>query len=118
MKFLIDAQLLPVLKFVFQASGHEAIHSLDLPLKNATPDAVIRDVAKAEAYVVVTKDTDFYYSHLLTGSPAKLVLIRTGNIQVKPLKVLFEKHLDTLIQLLETHNFVEITSEALEIGSR
>jgi predicted nuclease of predicted toxin-antitoxin system len=34
MKFLIDAQLPPVLKFVFRAHGHDAIHSLDLPLKN------------------------------------------------------------------------------------
>jgi len=31
----------------------------------------------AEMRVVVTKDTDFYYSHLLHGRPWKLVLVRT-----------------------------------------
>ncbi len=115
MKFLIDAQLPPVLKFVFQAYGHDAIHSLDLPLKNDTPDTSIRQIAQAEGRVVVTKDTDFYYSHFLTGSPVKLVLVRTGNIRVKPLKALFENDMGRLIRLLETHDFVEITGEALEI---
>ena len=116
MNFLIDAQLPPVLKLVFQAHGHDAIHSLDLPLKNDTPDSVIRQIAQEEGRVVVTKDTDFYYSHQLAGSPAKLVLVRTGNIRVKPLKALFEKHLERLILLLGDHDFVEITAEAVEIG--
>lgn len=33
MKFLIDAQLPPVLKFVFSNRGYEAYHTLDLPKK-------------------------------------------------------------------------------------
>ena len=34
----------------------------------------------AEMRVVVTKDTDFYYSHLLHGRPWKLVLVCIGNL--------------------------------------
>jgi predicted nuclease of predicted toxin-antitoxin system len=29
--------------------------------------------------VVVTKDTDFYHSHVLQRKPWKLLLVRTGN---------------------------------------
>lgn len=116
MKFLIDAQLPPVLKYVFQAHGHDAIHSLDLPLKNETPDGSFRQIAGLEGRIVVTKDTDFYFSHLLTNDPAKLVLVRTGNIRMKPLKALFEKHFERLISLLEQHDFVEVTGESIEIG--
>lgn len=38
MKFLIDAQLLSVLKTVFQEEGFEALHTKDLPNKNITSD--------------------------------------------------------------------------------
>jgi predicted nuclease of predicted toxin-antitoxin system len=43
MKFLIDAQLPQ--KFVgwLQEQGHDAIHTLDLPRKNATPDSKIEE---------------------------------------------------------------------------
>jgi len=43
MKFLVDAQLPRRLVFRLQESGHEAIHTLDLPLGNRTPDSLIND---------------------------------------------------------------------------
>jgi hypothetical protein len=62
MKFLIDAHLPPGLRAVFQAAGHDAIHTLDLPEQNASRDGVLNEISMAEMRVVVTKDTDFYYS--------------------------------------------------------
>ena len=41
MKFLVDAQLPRRLVYRLQEAGHEAIHTLDLPLGNRTPDRVI-----------------------------------------------------------------------------
>jgi predicted nuclease of predicted toxin-antitoxin system len=38
MKFLIDAQLPPSLRQVFIMNGHDCIHTLDLEMKNETPD--------------------------------------------------------------------------------
>ena len=38
MKFLIDAQLPQKLVGWLQEKGHDAIHTLDLPRKNATSD--------------------------------------------------------------------------------
>ena len=67
MKFLIDAPLPPSLRGVFQAAGHDAIHTLDLPDRNASRDGLLNEISMTELRVVVTKDTDFYYSHLLLG---------------------------------------------------
>jgi predicted nuclease of predicted toxin-antitoxin system len=38
MKFLIDAQLPVRLSHLLNAMGHDAIHTKELALKNATPD--------------------------------------------------------------------------------
>ncbi len=38
MKFIIDAQLPPSLKYLFRDKGFECIHSLDLEDKNFTTD--------------------------------------------------------------------------------
>ena len=80
MKFLIAAHLPSSLRGIFQAAGHDAMHTLDLPERNASRDGAINEVSMSEQRVVVTKDTDFYYSHLRHGRPWKLVLVRTGNL--------------------------------------
>jgi len=38
MKFLVDAQLPRRLAYRLQDAGHDAVHTLDLPLANRTPD--------------------------------------------------------------------------------
>ena len=80
MKFLVDAQLPRRIARELAASGHEASHTLDLPLGNRTPDADIAALAAREGRVVVTKDSDFVTTFLLHGLPPKLLLISTGNI--------------------------------------
>ena len=69
MKFIIDAQLPPGLRQIFRAAEHDAIHTLDLPDQNAARDSALNTVSLGEQRVVVTKDADFYYSHLLHGRP-------------------------------------------------
>ena len=80
MRFLIDAHLSPGLREVFRNAGHDALHTMDLPQQNASRDGVLNEISVSEQRVVVTKDTDFYFSHLLHGRPWKLVLVRTGNL--------------------------------------
>lgn len=41
MNFLLDAQLPRRLVIKLQAAGHDAIHTLDLPSGNRTPDNLI-----------------------------------------------------------------------------
>jgi predicted nuclease of predicted toxin-antitoxin system len=106
MKFLIDAQLPPVLKFVFHQNNYPAIHTLDLPKLNDTSDSEINTLAMSDDYVVVTKDKDFYNSFLLNRQPKKLVLVKTGNTSIKELKTIFEINFQLLISALEINDLV------------
>ena len=69
MKFVVDAHLPPGLCILLQAGGHEAIHTSQLSAQNRTTDEALNALSLAEQRVVVTKDTDFYYSHVLHGKP-------------------------------------------------
>lgn len=69
MKFLIDAQLPRRLAHRLRQEGFEVIHTLDLPLRNRTPDSVINELSVRDQYIVVTKDEIFL---------ASLVEIETG----------------------------------------
>jgi predicted nuclease of predicted toxin-antitoxin system len=70
------------------AAGYNAIHTLDLPNGNRTPDEQVIKVAERDQRVVVTKDADFVDSHLLRRRPSKLLLISTGNISNQDLEAL------------------------------
>jgi len=72
------------------ALGHDAIHTRDLPAQNTTGDERINVISLREKRVVISKDLDFYYSHILQQKPWKLLLIRTGNIRTQDLKQLFQ----------------------------
>lgn len=115
MKFLIDAHLPPSLRVVFHAAGHDALHTLDLPDQNASRDGMLNEVSMTELRVVVTKDTDFYYSHLLHGRPWKLVLVRTGNLGLKATKQMFETHLPTIEAALQTCTLVELDQQTVSV---
>jgi predicted nuclease of predicted toxin-antitoxin system len=65
MKFVMDAHLPRGICDLLKKGGHDAIHTLDLAAQNRTTDSVINILSVNEQRVVITKDTDFYYSHLL-----------------------------------------------------
>ncbi len=115
MKFLIDAQLPPALKFVFLNRGYEAYHTLDLPRQNDTSDQEILVLAEKEGYVVITKDKDFYNSFVLKHQPKKLILVRVGNIRIKDLKAVFENNFDKLLHLLNYKDLVIVGIDRIDI---
>ena len=108
MRFLVDAHLPRRLCAVLEQRGHDAKHTLDLPAENATKDGVINQLSLDEQRVVVSKDSDFFYSHLLQGRPWKLLLVKTGNISVRELRVLFERNLPAIEAAFQTHTLVEV----------
>lgn len=108
MKFLVDAHLPPSLCKVLTQHGHDAIHTLDLPAENATKDNVINQISVNKERIVVSKDSDFFYSHLVLGRPWKLVMVKTGNISTQDLCALFERHVSELETALTQHSLVEI----------
>jgi predicted nuclease of predicted toxin-antitoxin system len=115
MNFLVDAQLPRLLAIRLAELGHPARHTLDLPCGNRSADHDIAAMADREDAVVVTKDADFLDSHLLVGSPARLLLVSTGNISNRQLLDLFEAHTDRIVASLTQASLVELTRTDLVI---
>ncbi len=115
MKFLVDAHLPPGLCALLQAAGHDALHTSQLPAGNQTPDSSLNERSLLEHWVVITKDTDFYYSHLLQGKPWKLVLVRTGNMRARELKSLFGRHLPAIVTALDKTSLVELDRQSVRM---
>jgi predicted nuclease of predicted toxin-antitoxin system len=115
MKFLVDAHLPPSLCTLLQAAGHDALHTTQLPARNQTPDQVINELSLKDQRVLISKDTDFYYSLLLQQRPHKLLLVRTGNMGTRELRALFQKHLPAITQALENNSLVELDHTTVQI---
>ena len=115
MKFIVDAQLPRRLAAELAGSGHDAIHTLDLPTGNRTSDGDIIALATRENRVVVTKDNDFVTSFLLRGMPSKLLLISTGNISNEELSRLMASNWRVLESALAKHDFVELSGSSITI---
>ncbi|MDT5122801.1 MAG: hypothetical protein QOC96_2283 [Acidobacteriota bacterium] len=113
MKFLIDAQLPRRLLSRLREAGHEAIHTLDLPLGNRTPDSIINELSIRDGYVVVTKDADFVNSFHLHRRPHKLLLISTGNIRNSDLESLLMSNLESIAGNFDHFAFIEINRAAV-----
>lgn len=89
------------------------MHTRDLPAQNRTRDGAINDLSLREQRVVITKDTDFFFSHLLQGRPWKLLLVRTGNIGARDLRALFDRNLPAISAALQTHSLVELDRQTV-----
>lgn len=115
MKFLVDAQLPRRFCGWLTEDGHDAVHTLDLPHGNRTTDNEILDVAEREQRIVVTKDDDFVQSLLITGRPAKLLLVSTGNIANIQLERIVRGHVLEIAGAFEAASFVELGRESLTV---
>ena len=115
MKFLVDAQLPRRLAAWLAAAGHDAIHTLDLPAGNRTPDAAICALADQEGRVVVTKDEDFVHSFIVEGRPARLLLVSTGNISNADLYALVQTSLPDVARAFAECRYAQLTRDALVI---
>ena len=113
MRFLVDAQLPRRLCHRLRERGHDAVHTLDLPQGNRTPDVVINELSVAEERVVVTKDSDFVESLIVQDVPYKLLLVSTGNIRNSELEGILIQNLDAVVAGFETHVFIEIDRTAI-----
>jgi predicted nuclease of predicted toxin-antitoxin system len=108
MKFIIDAQLPRRIAYTLRSAGHDALHTLDLPRQNTTPDAEILTIAEQDQRIVVTKDADFVETFVLSRRPPKLVIIATGNIRNAELESIIVAALPALVTALETNNYLKL----------
>ena len=113
MKLLVDAHLPRALCAILIERGHDAIHTSDLPTGNTTPDEQLNDVSVAEDRIVISKDTDFFYSHVLRGRPRKLLLLRTGNMGTAQLCELLAGYWPQIETGLDMHTLLEVGRQSV-----
>lgn len=70
---------------------------------------VINELSIKEQYIVVTKDSDFVESFLLSREPWKLFLVATGNIGNNELETLFLANVKTVVDGFEVFDFIELS---------
>ena len=115
MRILVDAQLPRSLVRPLKELGCDILHTLDLPAGNRSSDHVKSSIADRDQRVVFSKDADFVRSHLLRGTPARLLIVATGNIGNQDLAALLLRVLPELIRLFESHVLIELSQKALVV---
>jgi predicted nuclease of predicted toxin-antitoxin system len=113
MKFLVDAQLPVKLCEILHSVGLEAVHVDTLPHGDESSDRDISVFADHQDLIVITKDSDFYHSHMILRQPKKLLLITTGNIKNRNLFDLIRANAKTIYTLFHSCNYVELTNDSL-----
>lgn len=108
MRFLIDAQLPRKLLALLHQHGHDAVHTLDLPDGNRTPDDRLCDLCDSDDRVLISKDRDFVDSHLVQGRPARLLHVSTGNITNLALERLLAIHEIDIVEAFRHAQYVEL----------
>jgi predicted nuclease of predicted toxin-antitoxin system len=113
MKFIVDAQLPRRLAQLIQNAGYNAIHTLDLPQRNNTPDSNINTLSINEERIVITKDSDFVDSFFAIQKPYKLLLVSTGNIKNSDLEAIFAASLLQIVDLFSQNSYIEIDQNTI-----
>ncbi len=72
-------------------------HVKTLALTN-TDDGNIWEYAKANGFVIVSKDSDFHQRSLLYGHPPKFIYLRIGNSPTSKIVKILRDNFSTLIQ--------------------
>lgn len=115
MRILLDAQLPRSLVRPLEVLGCDVLHTLDLPAGNRSSDQVISAIEDRDQRAVFSKDADFVRSHLLSGTPARLLVVATGNIGNQDLADLVLHGLPELIRLFDNHVLIELNRKALVV---
>lgn len=113
MKLLIDAQLPFKLCEILEELGIDSMHVIELENGDESEDQDISTYADANNLIVVSKDSDFYHSHMILGRPEKLFLITSGNIKNKQLFDLFRNNVLLIKKALNHSNFVELSNSGI-----
>lgn len=89
------------------------MHVDELPKGDETPDYEIIEYADKQGLIVVTKDFDFYHSHMNLRKPKKLFLIMTENLKNRQLFDLFRNNSLIINTALSRSSFVELNNEGI-----
>ena len=101
MKLLLDENLsdriIPRIKDLYPDSAH--VKTLGL---TNTDDMLIWEYAKANSFVIVSKDADFHQRSLLYGHPPKFMYLRIGNSSTSKIVQILRDDFETISQFGNT----------------
>lgn len=102
MKFLVDANLSPVIAAALNDSGFDALHVADLGLATASDDEIF-DQAASDEMVVITADSDFPMMLALrrATSPSVVHLRHVTELSPKEHAALLVANLPALVDALD-----------------
>jgi predicted nuclease of predicted toxin-antitoxin system len=63
-----------------------------------TADAIIWEYAKANQFVIVSKDSDFHQRSLLYGYPPKFIYLRIGNSPTSKIINILRSNFEVIVQ--------------------
>lgn len=112
MKLWLDAQLSPAMApWIAENFGVECSSVRDIGLRNAE-DIDIFQAARVANVVVISKDSDFPELIERLGPPPQVLWVTSGNTSNRALKELFQKCLQTALDLLASGEpIVEINDQ-------
>lgn len=116
MKFLLDANLSPVVASGLVAAGHKATHVRDLKL-NTLPDEEILDFAHREDYVVISQDVDFTNLLFYRGAskPSVIMLREVQEVSGTEIAELITRNLDQIREALMDGAVVSMIRDRVRI---
>jgi len=107
-RFLVDAQLPPVLTAWLREAGHEAEHIEDVGLREAD-DRPIGAYALKVGAIIVTKDEDFAERSSRETNGPVIIWPRIGNSTNRVLRAWIEPRLTGIMELVgQGHRLIEV----------
>ena len=106
MRLLLDENISSKLVKFLTNDFPESSHIVYLKMQGTT-DTNIWEYAKAENYIIVSKDNDFRQRSFLFGSPPKVIWLSVGNGSTKIIKDLLLKN------IMVIQNFSQEPNEGL-----
>ena len=101
MKLLLDENLSYRMIKKLSLFFEEVIHSSDIKMPQPADDISIRNYAKKNGYIIISKDDDFEKIVLLRKAPPKLIYRKTYNLDTTKLVELI---LGNLYKIVEFSN--------------
>lgn len=102
MKLLLDENLSPRLAGLLSDPYPGSSHVKDVGLRGAA-DSRIWDFARAEAFVIVSKDSDFRERSLVDGFPPKIVWLAVGNASTSVIAELLQRERPRMQTFVDDH---------------
>ena len=100
MKLLFDQNLSHRLVKALTAEFPESAHIRHIGMDHAS-DGPVWDFAKANGFVIVSKDSDFHQRSFLYGHPPKVVWIRRGNCSTATIEAMLREHQNDLVEFAQ-----------------